>query len=723
MAVPRSPSERAGVRRLLKPPSGGVGLKALPIIAMLAVIFSTTTLSAQTADVKFGQNRVQYKDFPWQFYESDHFITYFYAGGQDLAKYVIKSAEDNTVSISDMLNYKYKGKIDIIVYNTINELNQTNIGINDPDQNQGGSAKLPDNKMFVYFNGDHADLDRQIREGIARLYVNKQTRGGTVGEKIVNAVALNLPDWYKQGLISYLGENWSADKEDHLRDGLMSGRFKRLNKLTPAESAFVGHSIWHYVEEVYGRNAVGNLQYLVRINRSVDNGFYFALGTNLNETLQGWYKYYVTRYNNEIKYTNPRENQDLVKKRNRPETDYYQPRISPDGKYIAYASNNLGRLKVHLMDLEKKKNKVIFRVGWRTKTMWTDESTPLVAWNPKGDKVGFIFDKKSIVRFGEYKVAKEKGKPRKEIRRIEKFSKVTSFSYADAKTLAFSAVRNSQTDIFLYTIASQTVKQITNDFYDDFTPAVVMVDSIRGVVFASNRSDDTLRKEKYESQTFEKQTDLFFYDLDDESGTLYRITNTPNANESYPQSFNDKYFSYLSESNGIRNQYLSTLEEVFDHHQKTYHVHNKESNEDDSIALPESVDYRQVLDTSVLEVKSVTTEDVYRTQGKTYQFSNFSSNIMEQNLAPEKNLAVDRVLKKGVYEFYKYDISTSNPDLKKTYLQTDYIKRRNNVMLSEDSAKKVVKEKKQADIEAKQNHIQKIYSGQDFQWWPTGRRR
>jgi Tol biopolymer transport system component len=682
---------------------------------MLAIIFSTHSLSAQTADVKFGQNRVQYKDFPWQFYESDHFITYFYAGGQDLAKYVIKSAEDNTVSISDMLNYKYKGKIDIIVYNTINELNQTNIGINDPDQNQGGSAKLPDNKMFVYFNGDHADLDRQIREGIARLYVNKQTRGGTVGEKIVNAVALNLPDWYKQGLISYLGESWSADKEDHLRDGLMSGRFKRLNKLTPAESAFVGHSIWHYVEEVYGKNAVGNLQYLVRINRSVDNGFYFALGTNLNETLQGWYKYYVTRYNNEIKYTNPRENQDLVKKKNRPETDYYQPRISPDGKYIAYASNNLGRLKVHLMDLEKKKNKVIFRVGWRTKTMWTDESTPLVAWNPKGDKVGFIFDKKSVVRFGEYRVAKEKGKPRKEIRRIEKFSKVTSFSYADAKTLAFSAVRNSQTDIFLYTIASQTVKQITNDFYDDFTPAVVMVDSIRGVVFASNRSDDTLRKEKYESQTFEKQTDLFFYDLDDESGTLYRITNTPNANESYPQSFNDKYFSYLSESNGIRNQYLSTLEEVFDHHQKTYHVHNKESNEDDSIALPESVDYRQVLDTSVLEVKSVTTEDVYRTQGKTYQFSNFSSNIMEQNLAPEKNLAVDRVLKKGVYEFYKYDVSTSNPDLKKTYLQTDYMKRRNNVMLSEDSAKKVVQEKKQADIEAKQNHIQKIYSGQDFQ--------
>ena len=672
-------------------------------------------MAAQTAEVKFGQNRVQYKDFPWQYYESDHFITYFYPGGQDLAKYVIKAAEDNALSISDLLNYKYRGKINVIVYNTINELNQTNIGINDPDQNQGGSAKLPEDKMFIYFNGDHGDLDRQIREGIARLYVNKQSRGSTVGEKIVNAVALNLPDWYKQGLISYIGENWNADMEDHLRDGLMSGRFKRLNKLTPAEATFVGHSIWHYVEEVYGKNAVGNLQYLVRINRSVDNGFYFALGTNLNETLQGWYKYYIGRYNNEIKYTNPRESQDLVKKKNRRETDYYQPRISPDGHYIAYASNNIGRLKIHLLDLEKKKSKVIFRVGWRTKTLWTDESTPLLAWNPKGDKLGFIFDKRSIVRFGEFRVKKEKGKPRKEIRRIEKFTKVTSFSYADAKTLAFSGVRNSQTDIFLYTIASQTVKQITNDFYDDFTPSVVMVDSIRGVVFASNRTDDTLRKEKYESQTFAKQTDLFFYDLDDESGTLYRITNTPNANESYPQQFNDKYFSYLSEANGIRNQYVSTLEEVFDHNQKTYHYHNTESNEDDSISLPENMDWRTALDTSIIQIKSVTQEQVYRTQGKTFQLSNFSTNIMEQNLAPEKGVAVDRVLKKGVYEFYKYDLSTSNPNLKQTYLQTDYMKRRNNILLSEDSVKKVQKEKKQAELEAKQNHIQKIYTGQDFQ--------
>ena len=717
------------MRRLFKSPLGDLGVNLSRYISALVVLFSITNhISAQSAEAVFGQNRVQYKDFAFQYYESDHFITYFYPGGQDIAKYVIKSAEDNALYISEFLNYKYRGKINIIIYNTINELNQTNIGIYNSDADLGTSFKLPESKIFIYFNGDHAYLDKQVKEGIARIYVDKTKNispsspsGGGSADKpgmngIINTFTFKPPDWYSQGLISYLSEPWNADMEDRLRDGIMTGRYQRLNKLSPEETKFIGHAIWHYVEEVYGKNATSNLQYLCRINKSVDNGFYFALGTNLNETLQAWYKYYASRYNNEIKYTIPYDKKDLVKKRYRKETDYYEPRISPDGRYIAYASNNLNRLKIHLMDLEKKKKKVVFRSGWRTTTQWTDESTPLIAWNPKGDKLGFVFDRKNIVRFGEYRVAKEKHKPRKEFHRIEKFSKITSFTYADAKTLAMAAIRNGQSDICLYTIASQTVKQITDDFYDDFTPAVVMVDSIRGVVFASNRGDDTLRKEKYDAQVFDKQTDLFFYDLDDESHTLYRITNTPNANESYPQPFNDEYFSYLSESNGIRNRHLATLEQVFDHNQKNYHFHDKESNEDDSISLPENMDYTLALDTSIIQIKSVTKDEVYRTQGKTYQLSNFSSNIMEQSLAVDKNLALDRVLKKGRFEFYKYEINTAKPDLKNTYIQTDYIKRRNNIMLSEDSAKKVIEDKKRADIAAKENHIiTKVYTGQDFQ--------
>jgi hypothetical protein len=84
-------------------------------------------------------------------------------------------------------------------------------------------------------------------------------------------------------------------------------------------------------------------------------------------------------------------------------------------------------------------------------------------------------------------------------------------------------------------------------------------------------------------------------------------------------------------------------------------------------------------------------------------------------LYPSKNLALDLVYKKGKNEFYKYEINTSNPNSKQVYIQTDYIKRRNNILLTEDSIKKEAVEKKKTEYESRYQGGKKIYTGQDFQ--------
>jgi hypothetical protein len=669
---------------------------------------------SQSADTKFGQSRVQYRTFDFQYYESDHFVTHFYPGGQDIAKYIIKAAEDDAEEISSFLDYKYRGKIDLIIYNTIHEINQTNIGIYEADQNQGGTARVPASKIFVYFNGSHAQLDKQIREGIGRIYTDRQLAGAGVGEKISNAVLLNLPDWYRKGLVTYIGENWNADMEDRLRDGIMSGKYKELNKLPVDEAAFVGHALLHYVDEVYGHNALTNLIYLTRINRSIDNGFEFAVGTDVDATLASWYRYYVTRYNAEIKHTNPRDDADKIKRRTRKETTYYHPRISPDAKYIAYVSNNLGHYKIHLLDLETHKQRIVYRGGWRTITQWTDESAPLLSWSPTGDKLGFIFVKRAVTKLGEYTLEKKK----KGYRRIEKFQKISSFNYTDnSKQLVLSAVQKGQSDIFLYMIASQTIQQITNDFYDDFDPAVVMADSSRGVAFASNRTDDSLRKQPYDGQIWDKHTDLYFYDLDNPGTALYRITNTPAINESCPQAYNGDFFSYLSEQNGIRNQHLSSLDTKLDHYQKTYHYLNTENNEEDSISIPENTDYRTVLDTTLTKILSTTREPVFKTQGKTAQCSNFAANIIEQCVAANKNTVLDLVLHNGKRELYQYEMRPRAVSNNIIYESTDYVQHLGRATPSTDSTA-VGNPVETATVDTKPkvySTATQTYEGHDFQ--------
>lgn len=626
------------------------------ILWLAAVGLCLNTAQAQTSTTEtFGQNRVQYKGFLFSYYESDNFTTYFYQGGQDVAKYVIKSAEDNADELAKMLDYRLKKKIDIIVYNTIGELNQTNIGIYEQGQNPGGTVKIPDNKIFVYFNGDHRDLDRQIREGISKLYIDKMVRGTGFSEVIQNAVLLNLPDWYRLGLIQYIGQPWNSEMEDKLRDGIISGRFKKLNKLKPEEAVFVGHSIWHYIEEVHGKTAVNNVLYLTRINRSVDNGFNFVLGTNLAQTLQAWYLYYFNRFSNESKISSLPADNTVVKTKTRKALDYYQPKLSPDGKMVAYASNDMGRYKVYLFNTETNKRKVILKGGFRTNTIFTDESIPLIAWDPSGKRVAMISDKGPNTRLTFYDI--EKGK--KTVNPVRKFQRVLSFNFVDSKQLVMSATQNGQSDIYLYTIASTTTRKLTDDYFDDLYPAYITADSMRGIMFSSDREDDTLIPKRYESQMMNKQLDLFFYDLDANQNVLYRVTKTPYANETYPQNFSNNEFCFLSDANGVRNRFTGHFERVFDHNQKTYRFVSKESDELDSVQVAVNVPLDSAIDRTTVNLQDSSFQKVYKIGGVSSTYTNYTFGIQAQSVVPEKSLTLDMFRVKGKLQFRKYDITST----------------------------------------------------------------
>ncbi|MEX2589715.1 MAG: hypothetical protein WD334_05865, partial [Chitinophagales bacterium] len=156
-------------------------------------------LIAQGTNETFGQNAVQYKEFEWQYFDSENFRTLFYLGGQDLGKYALQYAEKVLPEIEDQLEWKLNRKTHILVYNDLSDLNQTNIGHGLELNNTGGVTKIIGNKIFVYFNGDHGNLEKQIRQGIARVMMNHILFGSNFQEVLQNAVLLNLPEWFTNG--------------------------------------------------------------------------------------------------------------------------------------------------------------------------------------------------------------------------------------------------------------------------------------------------------------------------------------------------------------------------------------------------------------------------------------------------------------------------------------------------------------------------------------------
>lgn len=623
-----------------------IRLKYLYHFLLFACLGVAINLNAQSPSlVEFGQNRVQYKTFKWQFYETENFRIYFYQGGQDIGKYVVLNAENILEDLSKSLDFRLQRKLDIIVYSDISDLRQSNIGLESKDQIENGQVKLLDNKLFVYFNGRHEFIDEQIREGITKVFISKFVTGSGLRETFKNAVASSLPTWYTKGMTAYNTYGWNPSFENELKDGILSGRFKDLTKLNESEMAFIGHSLWTYVEEKYGAESVANLMYLVKVNRSIDRGFRYVTGKNLPDFLEEWYYYYLARFKTERKTYEALNSDKFVALSYKKFEKIYNIELNAKGDKIAYTSNEDGRWRVHVYDLKTETDKVVFKAGFRTNTIVTDFMNPMLDWNPRGNKLTMIYELRDKFFLRHYNLEEETLEEEVPIR---KFQKIFNFSYGeDSKHLIFSAMQKGQIDIFRYYMPSTKVTQITNDFYDDLQPSFIEIEGFKGYLFVSNRKNNKNESLKLDSILPNGSFDVYFYDLENEQQRIVQVTNTPLHNESFPQAYNDKYFTFLSTQNGINNRYIGQFENKKVADKILYIFNTKEyPNNKDSILLAkdEPIDSAMIFGRTLNEVLEQRSVPFYENVGVSYQNSNYNNGISELSTSQKATKKIELVL-------------------------------------------------------------------------------
>src|SRR3989339_1621855 len=175
------------------------------------VLFQTLALATFAQfynghQMTFGKSRVQYNDFYWQYYRFPKFDTYFYVSGSQLASYISEIASNELEYIEYSLEEILQRRIIFIVYNKQSEFRQSNIGLvtGAEDYNIGGGTRIIDNKVFLYYEGDHVKLKRQIRASITEILINGMLYGGGLCDRVSSSTMLNLPEWFTPGLISYM---------------------------------------------------------------------------------------------------------------------------------------------------------------------------------------------------------------------------------------------------------------------------------------------------------------------------------------------------------------------------------------------------------------------------------------------------------------------------------------------------------------------------------------
>ncbi|OFX17872.1 MAG: hypothetical protein A2033_18260 [Bacteroidetes bacterium GWA2_31_9] len=497
----------------------------------------------------FGKSRVQYENNYWQYFRFQKFDTYFYVGGKELAAYTGEFASTKIPEMESFFDYKLDARIIFIIYNKLSDFRQSNFGLasGNNEYNIGGVTKIIDNKVFLYFEGDFKKFEKQISAAVAEVLLTQMIYGTDFKNKLANSTLMSLPDWFVKGLISYASENWSVEIENKVKDGILSGRYEKFNHLTGEDALYAGHSIWNYIANNYGKSVIPNILYLTRINKNVENGFLYVLGTTLKYLSFDWLNYYDSMYYESQKQQFSYDS-GLLKKVKKSRV-YSQAKISPDNKTIAYVTNEYGKYKLFLYNTESGKRKKILRREHKLDQI-TDYSYPIIAWHPRGEVLSAIIESKGELKLMSYSISDE----RFETKFMPYFEKILDFSYSDdGLKMVFSAVQNGKTDIFVYNVPSNTNEQITNDYFDDFNPR--FIDNSKSIIFSSNRLSDTLSVLK----KFEKKSDtydLFIYDYANKNNSLTRLTNTPYDNET--QAFESKHHSFiaLNDQNGIFNQHL-----------------------------------------------------------------------------------------------------------------------------------------------------------------------
>jgi len=522
---------------------------------LLFLMLGSTSLFAQFYNgmqMNFGKNRVQYNNRYWKYYRFERFDVYSYENGTDLSLYVADFVEKELALIERFFDYDIERRLIFLTYNKLSDFRQSNIGLvsEAEEYNIGGTTKIIQNKVFLYFDGDHMNFERQIRAAIAEVLLTEMMYGKGIKDNLTSSTMINLPEWYLEGLISFVSNPWDYEMENRVKDGIVSGKYKKFVNLQDDDARYAGHSFWKYVADLYGVSIIPQILYITKINKNAETGFHYVLGSKLKELSIDWTAYYLGLYTSTEDSAGLPEQGKILKKPHKRRV-YQNIKISPDGRMVAYVTNQKGQYKIWIHDENTNKQKRIYKRGEKLDQIH-DYSFPELAWHPSSEILGFVTEEKGELKFHVYNLETKVITTRN----LLYFEKVLDLSFSpDSRKLVFSAVADGQTDIWVFDIAASTNDRITNDLADDFNPK--FINNMNNISFVSNRRIDTLFLENDPENNTTTAFAVYVYDYASRSPELQRISEGNYINHTQPLSPRRNEFFYLSDKNGIVNRYYA----------------------------------------------------------------------------------------------------------------------------------------------------------------------
>lgn len=436
----------------------------------LAAALVMAALPAAAAAQYFGENKVQYRPLHFRHLPTEHFDIYFRPEQREAVDIAARLAERSWQRLSRFFDHQLHGRQPLVLYASHVDFEQTLIVPTLVDAGTVGFTESRRRRMALAFGGPLARTERVIAHELAHAF--QFDLWGRSSSPYEEPHRGELPLWFVEGLAEYLSVGGvDAHTAMWLRDATRQNDLPGIEELeAPQYFAYRwGHAFWAHVAGKWGEGSAARL-FVVASRTGVAAAIERVLGTTPPELVSEWHGAIRDAYLERPEGTAPVGVPIIGGSAFGPATNV-GPAISPDGRWLAFLSGR-GTLSADLFVADAASGDVVARLT-HTATDARYSSLQLMesaaAWDRDGRRlaVGTVKSGRATISVFGWPA----GKRLFDVV-IEEVDEIYSPTWSpDGRFIAFSALANGVTDLFVYDLARRRLRRLTDDPFADMQPA------------------------------------------------------------------------------------------------------------------------------------------------------------------------------------------------------------------------------------------------------------
>ena len=438
----------------------------------------------------FGRNKVQYRTFDFQVLKTQHFDIYYYPEENEAAHIVSRMAERWYSRFQRFFDHQLRGRQAVILYAAPAHFRQTNVIEGLIGEGTGGVTEALKRRIVLPIGGSLADTEHVLGHELVHAFQFDLTGDDPKANPGAAPGILAYPLWFVEGMAEYLSIGpVDAQTAMWLRDAALREKLPSIRDLDdPRYFPYRwGHAFWAYVGAKYGDRAVASLIRSAANPRFDLAGLARQLGTDADTLDADWHAAIVASTREVAAGRSSIESTaKLIVNRSTGSGRYnVGPRVSPDGKYVAFFSErDLFSIDLYLADAEN--GRVLHKLSSSATDPHFDSLEFLDsagAWSPDGRLLAI-----TALRSGNPELAlidPSSGSVKREVKLPGLDDAINPSFSPDGKSIVLSGNEGGLTDLFIVSLTSGHVDRLTHDPFADLEPT--FTPDGQSIVFVTER--------------------------------------------------------------------------------------------------------------------------------------------------------------------------------------------------------------------------------------------